>query len=134
MSKKLGETAKVTAGIAPGIFAAGDLTPIVIDRYAFEDAIVHLKVGAATGTPTAQSVALKLQTGDAVNGSDMSDVTGEVITALTADNLEAELDLDLAGYKRYLQVIPTVAFTAGTTPKIPVAVTVVLGKAVSIPV
>ena len=66
MSKKLGETSKVTAGIAPGTFAAGDLTPIVIDRYAFEDAIVHLKVGAAAGTPTAQSVALKMQTGDII--------------------------------------------------------------------
>lgn len=108
--------------------------PIVIDRYAFEDAIVHLKVGTATGTPTAQSVALKMQTGDAAAGSDMADVSGDAIAALTADNGEAELDLDLAGYKRYLQVISTVAFTAGTTPKIPVAVTVVLGKAVSIPV
>ena len=134
MSKKLGESAKVTAGIAPSTFVAGDLTPIVIDRFGFEDAIVHLKVGAATGTPTAQSVSLKVQTGDAAGGSDMADVTGDAIAALTADNAEAELDLDLAGYKRYLQVIPTVAFTAGTTPKIPVAVTVVLGKPVTIPV
>ena len=61
MSKKLGESAKVTAGIVPGVFAAGDLTPLIIDRFGFEDAIVHIKVGAATGTPTAQSVSLKLQ-------------------------------------------------------------------------
>lgn len=134
MSKKLGESAKVTAGIAPGVFAAGDLTPLVIDRFGFEDAIVHLKVGAATGTPTSQSVTLKVQTGNIANGSDMADVTGDTITALTADGLEAELNLDLAGYKRYLQVVPTVAFTAGTTPKIPVAAVVVLGKPMTIPV
>ena len=133
MSKKFGETSKLTAAIAPGVFAAGDLTPIVIDRLGFEDAIVHVKVGAASGTPTAQSVALKLQTGDAAAGSDMADVPGDAVPALTADNLEAELNLDLAGYKRYLQVIPTVAFTAGTTPKIPLAVTVALGAPRVIP-
>ena len=134
MSKNLGESAKVTAGIAPNTFAAGTLTPIVIDRFGFEDAIVHVKVGIATGTPTAQSVTLKLQTGDAAGGSDMADVAGDALAALTADNGEAELNLDLAGYKRYLQVLPTVSFTAGTTPKIPVAVTVVLGKSVTIPI
>ena len=134
MSKKLGESAKVTAGIAPNTFAAGALTPIVIDRFGFEDAIVHLKVGAASGTPTAQSVSLKVQTGDASGGADMADVTDATLAALTTDNAEAQLDLDLAGYKRYLQVVPTVTLTGGTTPKIPVAVAVVLGKPMTIPV
>ena len=59
----------------------------------------------------------------------------QVQTHLSAfDPVEAaELNLDLAGYKRYLQVIPTVAFTAGTTPKIPLAVTVALGAPRIIP-
>lgn len=134
MSKKLGESTKVVAGIVPALFAAGALTPIVIDRLGFEDAIILLKVGAATGEPTAQGVSLKVQTGDILAGTDMADVTDDTIAALTTDGAEAELDLDLAGYKRYLQVVPTVALTAGTSPKIPVAVAVVLGNSRSIPV
>lgn len=134
MSKKLGENAKVVAGVVPLLVAAGAMTPIIIDRLGFEDAVVHLKVGAATGSPTAQSVTLQVQTGDVLAGSDMADVSGAAIAALTADNAEAELNLDLAGYKRYVQVTPTVAFTAGTSPKIPVAATVVLGNYYSIPI
>lgn len=134
MSKKLGERAKVVAGIAPLTQAAGSVNGDVIDRLGFLDAIVHLKAGAATGTPTTQGVALKVQTGDAADGSDMADVSGAAIAALTADNAEAELNIDLNGYKRYLRVVVTTSFTAGTTPKIPSAVAVVLGNSSTVPV
>jgi hypothetical protein len=134
MSLKLGENAKLIAGIAPALQAAGDANGTVIDRFGFLDAIVHLKVGAASGTPTAQGVSLKIQTGDASDGSDMADVTDATIAALAADNAEAELNLDLSGYKQYIRPVVTTAFTGGTTPKIPVAVTVAIGNAVEIPV
>lgn len=134
MSKTLGESVKVTAGLAPAALAAGALTPLIIDRFGFEDAVVHLKVGVATGSPATQGVSLKVQTGDDPAGGDMADVSGDVIAALTVDNAEAELDLDLTGYKRYLQVSGTVAFTGGSSPKIPVAVTVALGGSRAIPV
>lgn len=134
MSYKLGESAKLKAAIAPGAFAAGDLTPIVIDRAGFYDALVHLKVGAATGTPTAQGVSLKIYTGDVADGSDGVEVTGDAVAALTADNAETGKSIDLNSYKRYVKIVPTVAFTGGTTPKIPVAVTVALGNSVNIPV
>lgn len=134
MSKFLGEKTKLIAGIAPVAFAAGNSNGIVIDRMGFYDAIVHLKVGAAAGAPTAQGVSLKIQTGDAPDGSDMSDVTGATIAALTANNAEARLNLDLNGFKRYFRVVPTVAFTGGSSPTIPVAVTLALGNANSLPV
>jgi hypothetical protein len=135
MSYKLGETAKLTSAIVPGLFSAGDLTPIIIDRMGFYDAIVLLKVGAATGTPTAQGVSLKVYTGDVADGTDATtEVSGDGIAALTTDNAEAEKNLDLNSYHRYIKIVPTVAFTAGTTPKIPVAVTVALGRPVNVPV
>lgn len=133
MSYKLGESAKVTAGINPAALSAGSANGIILDRFGFYDAIVHLKVGAVTGSPTAQGVALKVQTGDQSDGSDFADVTGDAIAALTANSAEAELNLDLNPYKRYFRVVTTTTFTGGTTPAIPVAVSVVLGSPRSIP-
>lgn len=134
MSKKLGESTKVVAGLNPVGLAAGSVNGLIIDRLGFDDAKVHLKVGAATGTPTAQGVSLKMQTGDASDGSDMADVANDTIAALTADNAEGSLNVDLSGYKRYLRVVATVTFTGGTTPAIPVSVAVALGGSNVIPV
>lgn len=92
-----------------------------------------MKVGAATGSPTAQGVALKVQTGDQLDGSDFTDVDGDTIAALTANSAEAEMNLDLNPYKRYFRVVTTTTFTGGTSPAIPVAVSVVLGNPRSIP-
>lgn len=133
MPKKLGESIKTVAGINPVALAAGSVNGLVIDRTGFYDAAVHLKVGAATGAPTEQGVSLKMQTGDASDGSDMVDVAGDVIEALTTDNAEKKLNIDLSGYKQYLRVVTTVTFTGGTSPTIPVAVSVVLGGPRKIP-
>lgn len=134
MSKKLGETTKVTAGIAPAALTAAVANGIVIDRFGFWDAVVHLKLGTASGTPTGISVPLKVQTGSKEDGSDMADVSGDTIAALTVAGAEAKLNLDLSAYKQYLRIVVTPAFTGGTTPAIPIAVTVALGNAVSTPV
>lgn len=133
MSKKLGESIKIAAGINPASLSAGSSNGLTIDRLGYLDAKVHLKAGAATGTPSAQGVSLKMQTGDASDGSDMADVAGDTIAALTANNAEANLNIDLSGYKRYLRVVATVTFTGGTTPAIPAAATVALGGARNIP-
>jgi hypothetical protein len=55
------------------------------------------------------------------------------LAALTANNTEAEVNVDLSGLKRYVRVVTTVTFTAGTSPAIPVAAAVVLGGAESLP-
>lgn len=134
MSHKLGESIKLTAGIAPAAISAGSTNGLIIDRLGFFDAKVHLRVGAATGAPTAQGVALKLQTGNKDDGSDMADVDGEVIAALTTNNTEAELKVDLNSYDRYFRAVLTTTFTGGTSPAIPAAVTIALGNPSDIPV
>jgi len=142
------ERVKHVPGINAAALAAGATNGIVIDRYgalpaqpsgitaytAYTQAAgiyltgnILLSVGAASGEPTAQSVTLKLQESDASDGSGMEDVTGATISALTADNAYSAKDFDLAGLKRYIRVVVTVALTAGTSPKIPVAVAVALG-------
>ena len=76
MSKALGESVKVTAGLAPAALAAGALTPLIIDRFGFEDAVVSFKSrGRPTGSPATQGVSLKVQTGDNPAGGDMADVS-----------------------------------------------------------
>lgn len=129
MPKKLAEKTKLVAGIAPAARTAGAANGTVIDRLGFLDAVVHLRAGAASGSPTAQGVALKMQHGAAADGSDMADVSGAAIAALDADNEEAQLDIDLSGYKRYIRAVVTTSFTGGSSPAIPSAVTIALGGA-----
>lgn len=133
MSYKLGQSAKLIGGIAPVAQTAGAVNGVVVDRFGYFSAIAHLKVGAATGAPSAQGVALKIQTGDALDGSDMADVTGASIAAVTADLANALLSIDLNPYKRYIRAVVTTTFTTGTVPAIPVAVTFALGCPVNIP-
>ncbi len=87
--------------------------------------MLHHACGAASGSPTAQTVATKLQ--DSADGSTgWADVSGAAATDLTADDTEDEVDIDLSGAKRYVRVVATISFTGGTTPSIPVAATLVL--------
>lgn len=134
MSKKLAENIKLKNILTPNTQTAGTVTGSVIDRAGFYDAVILLSVGAATGAPTAQGVSLKVQTGDASDGSDLADVSGATITALTTDNAEAELNIDLNGFKRYFAVVVTTTFTGGTSPKIPVSIAAALGNPVITPV
>lgn len=134
MKKLLIEQAKLIPGLNPAAQPAGTVTGPVIDRQGFLSAIVNLTVGAAAGAPTAQGVSLKLQHGDAANGTDMVDVTGAATPSLTADNTNASFNVDMTGLKRYIRVVATVTFTDGTTPTIPVAATLALGDADKHPV
>lgn len=89
--------------------------------------LISANVGATTGSPSAQSYDVKLQ--DSADGSSgWNDVTGAAATQKTsASAATVNLEVNLAGVKRYVRVVETVAFTAGTSPATPAAVTVVLG-------
>lgn len=135
MKKKLIEQAKTVVGLYPDDqVAAAAVNGVVIDRLGFNEAIVNLMVGAASGSPSAQGVSLKMQTGDQADGSDMADVSGATIAALDGNNETASLNFDLAECKRYIRAVVAVTFTGGTTPSIPVAVAVTLGGAETEPV
>jgi hypothetical protein len=45
---------------------------------------------------------------------------------LTADNTEAEKNVELTGARRYIRAVTTVTFTGGASPTIPVAATLTL--------
>lgn len=119
-------TAKI--GNVPLSNAAGTRNGSAIDRQGFMSAVLVAKCGAATGSPSAQSVDVKLQ--DSEDGSTgWADLTGAAVATLDADNSIARVAVDLSGAKRYVRAVEVVAFTAGTSPEIPSDSTVILGGA-----
>lgn len=132
-SNNIGAYVKAVRGISPQDSAAATINGASIDRLGFDSCVLHHTCGAASGTPTSFTAASKLQDSD--DGSTgWADLTGAAATTLAADDTEAQKDIDLTGAKRYIRVVETVAFVGGTSPKVEVAATVVLGGAVTKPV
>lgn len=121
----LGENIKTGLALEP-IADDGAQTGVVIDRKGFYGAVFTTVVGLATGSPSAQTVDTKIQECDTSGGS-YTDISGATMTQITADSLGGEINLDLNSIKRYIKVVTTVALTGGSTPKLPVGVTYVLG-------
>ena len=129
----IGAYVKAQIGISPKNASAGATNGAAIDRQNFGSCALHVAAGAATGSPTAQTVDAKLQ--ESADGSTgWTDITGAAITQIAADNGEAEKDVDLSSTKRYVRAVVTVSFTGGTAPAIPVAATAVFGGGNTLPV
>jgi len=104
-----------------------------IDRSGYDEIKVLVSTGAATGTPTSYSVDAKLQ--DSADNSSFADVSDVEIKQITADNTTATMEkINCSTLRRYVRVVTTPAYVGGTSPKVPVAVTVLLGQAKSEPV
>ncbi|MEE9140513.1 MAG: hypothetical protein V3U18_07020 [Alphaproteobacteria bacterium] len=122
----IGAEVKSVKGINPADSAAATINGPAIDRSGFLSAVLHHASGAATGTPTAQTVDSKLQ--DSADGSTgWADITGAAAAQLTADDTDADVNVDFGTTKKFIRVVTTVGFTGGTSPTIPVAATVMLG-------
>ena len=103
-----------------------------INRLGFDSCVLHTAGGSATGSPTAQTLDAKLQ--ESEDGSTAwTDITGAAITQITADDSEAQVDVDLSGVKKFIRVVQTVVLTAGTSPEWPVSSIVILGGASQVP-
>ena len=105
-----------------------------VDTQGYNNAFVQCDVGAASGSPTAQSVTYKVQ--ESSDNSTFTDISGAVTSAITANNKSAQINLIGLGLNiaRYIRVVATISFTGGTTPAIPVASSVLLGRAFEEPV
>lgn len=93
---------KAVPAITPGASVGNGL---VIDRSGFQTALLS----GAVATMTTATFDVKIQTGDAANGSDMADysIRGEQqkLTQLTATGTNTQKVIDLAGAKRYIRVV-----------------------------
>jgi len=129
----VGATVKVVTGVSPVASAAATINGVAVDRRDFGSAVLTHFAGAATGAPTAQTAATKLQESD-TSGGTFTDVTGAAPSDLTVDDTDSSVDVDLTGVKRFVRVVTTVSFTGGTSPTLPVGAALVLGGSVDAPV
>jgi hypothetical protein len=112
----------------------------VVDTLGFNTGMLAFESGAISGSPSAISIAVKLQESDASDGSGMADAldnTGTVIGGtVTAANTEllARVEGLGANRKRYLRVVETTTFTGGTTPAVHIHANILLGRPGELPV
>ena len=131
-ARNVGDYVKLVTGVAPANSAAGAVNGAAIDRLGYESCVLRANTGAASGSPTVQTIDAKLQESD--DGSTgWADITGAAVTQIAADATAAEVDVDLSGVKRYIRAVRTTAFTGGISPAWPNSVEVVLGGPVEVP-
>ena len=95
-----------------------------IDRTGYETLGIGLAVGAATGSPTAQSIIVKLQ--DSADNTTFSDFDSIETDALTADSTNTYLRVDISGARQYIRAVAEPTFTGGTSPEIPFSCMILL--------
>jgi hypothetical protein len=135
--RNIGSYLKPVHTLSPAASSAGARNGSAVDRLGYESAQIVVQTGATTGTPTSFTVDAKIQ--DSADGSTgWADYTAPGATAvaalttlITADST-AKFNVDLSGAKRYVRVVQTIAFVAGTSPTLLNNAAVVLGGAVSV--
>jgi hypothetical protein len=124
------ESVKAVQSIAPVSSGAGAVNGTAVDTQDFGDGMLVVNIGAATGSPTAQTVDAKLQ--ESANGSSgWTDIAGAAMTQATVDDVTGEIKLRIenrAGSLRYVRPVVTPGFTGGSSPEIPVSATLILGN------
>lgn len=129
MVKDAGAFLAGAAGIKPQNSAAATVNGAAVDRLRYQSCVVVCMTGAATGSPTTQTLTFKVQdSADGTTGwADLEDVGGTVYSkVVSADDTVTDLDVKLGGARQYIRVVCTVAFTGGTTPRNDVAAALVL--------
>ena len=86
----VGASIDTRVGISPKNSTAATTNGTGFDRTGFLSCALHVACGAATGTPTTQSVIGKIQ--DSADNSTFADVTGATAAALTADICRPDCD------------------------------------------
>lgn len=120
--KNVDTSVKFTGWITPvDTTAATVASAAAVDRKGFDEITLVGQVGAASGSPSAQSVIFKVQ--DSADGStDWTDVADGTAAALTADADTVVLRVPSAyNLRRYVRLVAVVSFTGGSSPAIEVA-------------
>lgn len=115
----------IRLGTVPAAVGAGTRNSAAIDRMGFDSCVLCASTGATTGTPTALSLAAKLQdSADGQNG--WAELSGAAVEPLSSPNAVARVNVRLPTAKRYLRVVETVALTGGTAPTLGASSLIVL--------
>lgn len=131
--RNIGSLIVPVTSVLPQSSSGSTINGSAIDRAAHNMAcscVLHQVAGAVSGSPTTTSVISKVQ--HAPDDSTWADykpdgVNVATTAALTAQDTENDLAVDLTAAYRYIRVVTTVAFTGGTSPAALVAADVILG-------
>ena len=99
-----------------------------IDRLNYEASVISVQTGIGSGSPANVGVVVKMQ--HMSGETDWTDVSG-MTTTISGEGAIAhqnEIDYDLKSSFRYIRAVATPHFTAGSSPKIEIAATCVLGE------
>jgi hypothetical protein len=110
------------------------ITGVTIDRLGYQSCKVLGSISAASGSPNAATAAILLRHGAASNMSDQATFY-TIASALDVDPAAQflDLDIDLSGAKRYIDITFDTTYTAGTSPTNDVCFIVLLGDKSSEP-
>jgi hypothetical protein len=132
-SKDIGAYIKPVLSIAPvSTDGSADVNGSGVDRLGYYSGVVVCLAGAASGSPSAQSLVFQLE--ESSDNSAFTAVSGQTVT-IEADDTLGKLNFDASGLKRYLRVVCTdaSAFTGGSSPANDISALIVLGGADSLP-
>lgn len=127
-----------TAFVPVAVSGSTAINGVVIDRLNYQGASLALALGATTGTPTGTQLAVKIQHDDAIGMGTVTDYVtvgtfGSASANFTSgDAIQKEINLE--GAKRYVRVVVTPTFTAGTGPTVLTAGVLALEDATAEPV
>lgn len=103
-----------------------------INRQGYQSALLAVDVGATEGTPDSFTVDVLLQ--ESADGSTgWTEVDDSAITTITAINTSQVKAVNLAGLKQYVRAVAAVEFVNGTSPKVLMAASLILGGADTLP-
>ena len=116
-NRDIGAQVAHTLSIAPQESdLSADINGASVDRLKALSAVIVCALGAASGSPTAQSFVFQLEESD--DDSTFTAVADQTVE-VTADDTSVSLDVDCSALKRYLRVTLDVSessFTGGTSP------------------
>lgn len=134
LKKNIGAYTAERIGNTPKERAAGADNGTGIDRTGYSSCTLFVMTGVDSGTPTSFTLNCKLQQSSDDGSSDAyADITDAAITAITAENTYAKVDVNLQGCEQYIRAVMTPAFVDGSSPKLFSASAIVLGGADSLP-
>ena len=105
-----------------------------INREGFLSAILAVKVGSPSGTPTGLAVKLTITESDQQSSAPL-DAAGAISVSTDAEGGElVNFDLDLVGLKQYVKVKVEMVCTGGSSPSCTATAALALGDASEVPV
>jgi len=121
---------KLGPAVAPADRGATSVTTSGIDRLRYNEVLVFVNTGAASGAPTAINLSVDLEHSD--NGTTFVPFASRsgVVTAANGSGFAA---FDVLGAKRFVRAKLNVGFTGGTSPSVLCGAQVVLAGSANIP-